>query len=107
MKHQFLRVMETFRNVNISQTPNYRTMLAIALHPKATFPKPAIVAASMKIEVNDTFINDPELFQPTVDAYVETLNRIYDQMLKDLSVTGYVENAFMVMAAQMSLTYTA
>ena len=107
MKKEFLRFIEKIRTTEVSQAPNYKTMLAIAKHPEAYYPNPEEVAAHIRINVNETFVNDPELFETTVDAYVKCFTRIYDQIKIDFPHQDIrVFNAYMS-SMDLSLTYTA
>lgn len=111
MKQQFLNMVESLRaaTTGLSKMPNYITLLALAKHPKALYRNPAEVASLIQINVNDDFVNDPELFVPTVDAYVEMLNCIYKQLLADFPYGEHGEtarNIFMNMVKTMTLTYT-
>ena len=107
MKRQFLDMLENMAATDISTMPNYKTMLALAKHPEAYYPNPEVVAATIKINVSQSFIDDPELFEPTVNAYVKMLSRLYDQ-LKTIrpGKPSVAEQMFMAMIQEMSLTYT-
>ena len=105
MKNQILDMIRGMSQMDISIAPNYKTMLAIGRHPEAYFPNPMQTAASIKINVNEEFVGDHELFQPAVDAYVKTLSRIYDQLKKDMN-TAVADKVFAIMAKDMTLTYT-
>lgn len=89
---------------DINQTPNYKTQLAIANHPEAWYPNPVEIAFAIEVEVNDNFVNDPE-FPKIIDAYVKTLTRIYDQLIKDLPV-DVAGRVFAQMATKFALRYT-
>lgn len=103
MKRQFLAVMENVRTVDIKSTPNYKVMLAIAKHPEAYFPDPELTAAGLKINVTEEFVNDPELFEPTVEAYVKALSRIYDQLKRDFPA-GTADRMFPIMMSRGDFT---
>lgn len=107
LKQEFLGFIETIKEAGrtVGETPMYKTFLAIATHPEAYYPNPEEIAANIKIEVCPEFVNDPELFQPTVDAYVKALSQIYDQLKRDLPRPGAADAAFRVMAAQISIKY--
>lgn len=105
MKRQFLAAMENVRTVDIKSTPNYKVMLAIAKHPEAAFPDPELTAAGIIINVNEEFINDPELFESTVEAYVKALSRIYDQLKHDFP-PHLVDRMFSIMMNRGDFTLT-
>lgn len=104
MDSQFLEIVKSLATVDVRTTPVYKTALAIAKHPKAKFPNPVETAFSIEIEVNQDFVDDPD-FQTVVDAYVETLNRIYAQMCEDFS-REQAEAIFNRMATKLTLKYT-
>lgn len=104
-------MLESMAQTDLSTVPNYKTMLALAKHPEAYYPNPEVVAATIKINVNHNFVTDPELFQPTVDAYVKMLSRLYDQLKTDVKRASFdkgpvADQMFMAMVPEMSLTYT-
>ena len=100
-------ILEQMNQVDIGNTPNYKTMLAIGNHPEAYFPNPMETAARIVINVNDGFINDAELFNATVDTYVKLLSRMYDQLKRDMNPC-VAERVFITMTSgpQLSLTCT-
>ena len=111
MKQQFIDVIEQQSQLDISTAPNYRTMVALAKHPEAYYPTPDIVAATIKINVNNDFVEDSELFELTINAYVKMLSRLYDQLKHDVTRSSFdsgpvADRMFMAMASEMSLTYT-
>lgn len=83
MKTEFLNLIKNIAGLDISSSPNYKTILALAKHPKAFYPNPALVASKLKIDVNQEFVNDKDLFEPTVDVYVNCLSKLYSQMQND------------------------
>ena len=104
MDSQFLQNVEQLATVDIRSTPNYKTMLAIANHPKATFPHPDETAFGMEVNVNQDFVDDKD-FQRVVDAYVTTLNRIFDQLKSDHPFPVAVR-IFEKMGTKLSLKYS-
>ena len=105
MKHQFLSIVRNLSQTDISTLPNYKTMLAIGRHPEAYFPNPMETAAHIEMDVNDAFVNDPELFKTAVDAYVKTLSRLYDQLKRDMNACE-ADRVFTVLAQNLTLSYT-
>ncbi len=106
MKEQFREILETLRTLDISVTPNYRTMKALANHPEAYYPMPEVVAAKVKINVNEDFVNDEALFNETLDCYVKCLSRIYSQLKADFPMNHDQMFAAMVDSLNLTLTYT-
>jgi hypothetical protein len=105
MKSEFIDLVGNLAELNISNLPNYKTMLAIGRHTEAKFPNPMETAARIKIEVNECFVNNPTLFNTTVDAYVKVLNNIWDQLKKDMP-EEVANRVFVIMASTMTLSYT-
>ena len=103
MDSQFLEIVKSLATVDVRTTPNYQTAKAIANHPKAKFPNPVGTAFAMEIDVNEDFVTDPD-FQTVVDAYVNTLNRIYAQMQADFP--NDAEGIFNRMGSKLSLKYS-
>ena len=100
--------METMREMgklDISSAPHYKVISAIANHPRVIFPNPGVLAAGMKIEVNQDFVDDKEMFDTAIDNMVSCLNNIYDVLCRDFGVTaGYA--MFLAIAKEFSLKYT-
>lgn len=103
MDSQFLEIVQSLATVDVRTTPNYKTAKAIANHPNAKFPNPVETAFAIEMEVNEDFVNDSD-FQTVVDAYVNTLNRIYAQMCDDFPKQA--DAIFNRMATKLSLKYS-
>lgn len=100
--------METMRamgTVDISSAPHYKVISAIANHPSVIFPNPGVLASGMKIEVNQDFVDDKEMFDTAVNNIVAYLNNIYDVLLRDFGVTAGSQ-MFVTVAKEFSLKYT-
>lgn len=100
---EFMGFVRQLSKIEVDSAPGYKVAKAIATHPKVSFPNPVETAFSIQVEVNEDFVNDPD-FAEVVDAYVTTLNRIYDQLLNDFPVEAVV--VFRQMAKTMTLKYS-
>lgn len=104
MKRQFIdQILVQIQTVKIDKTPAYRTMMALANHPARLFPRE--IVGGITIDVNESFVNDPELFHPTVNAYVNLLNTLYSALQRDVGHEDAVK-ILTFQAQKMSLTYT-
>ena len=108
MKDQFLDILNNIKNTNVSEAPNFRVLKALAVSPEVKYPFPLLVAASIKINVNENFVNDEELFDKTIKIYVSILNDIWYELVKMSSLEAKHRpfTAFFAMVERMSIEYS-
>lgn len=106
MKDQFEQLLKQLDDLDITMSPNYITMKALANHLEAYYPNPEVVAASIKINVGQNFVDNTDLFERTVDAYVKCLSRMYSQMQYDFPRRGVAEQMFSTMIGSLKLDLT-
>ena len=104
MRDQFLDILNQIKNTKLFETPNFRVLKALAVSPDVRYSYPLLVAASIKINVNEKFVNDEELFNETIKIYVYVLNQIFDELVKISYLEA--ERAFLKMVESMSIEYS-
>ncbi len=103
MNSDFLKLFTNLAAVNVAETPNYVTALAIARHPQAIFQFREQVAFSIKIDVDYAFIKDRD-FDTVITAYVTTMNNLYSQLSKDVG-EDELNPIFLGIVKNMTLKY--
>lgn len=104
MRNQFLKFAKDFSTVDVAGSPGYKTLLALAKHPEAYYPDPDETAGNIKIEVDQSFVDDQELFDATIDGYVKGLSRLYNQLVRDFPLRT-ANNIFASTVKTMVLKY--
>lgn len=86
MKEDFLNQLRDIKEQDLSKLPKYITMLAIrdSLIRKEIESKEAnLLVGSIKINVNQNFINDAEFMEQSIDLFSDILVKVYCQMTQD------------------------
>jgi len=91
--------------VDLSKTPNYITLKALVNHPERIFSSGEDILSRMKIDVNQTFVDDKELFDTVVDGTIEILNEMHDLLVRDFAGDGPM--MFKNMVSTVSISYSA
>ena len=79
LKEQFLEVMKNFMESDFSKSPNFITIKR--LHEELVKngfngDEASTVLGKLDIQVNSEFVEDKELFDTTIIAYVDAIKRI-------------------------------
>jgi hypothetical protein len=105
MNPAFSYMISSMTTLDFSKTPSYITRLALAKSPDTLYPNPSEVAFTMKVEVNEEFVNSPN-FPEVISAYVTLLNNLYAQLTEDFSDIDEANKLFAIATNSLSLTYT-
>lgn len=104
-RDSYLKMVRHFRTIDVETTPSWILMTRLINHPSILYPNRVEVAASLKIDVSEAFINDTELVSETVLTYVHVLNSIW-KLLDKKNPYDVSKNTFMAIVKNMSITYT-
>lgn len=85
MKYEHLERMEVITNLKVEETPTYVTVKALSKKLSDYFEedKVNIFLKNITINVDETFIEDEEVFEKTIDAYITLFVNIDEVCTKD------------------------
>lgn len=103
MKEKFLKMLDGLSNADVLASPRfivlkrfYEKLLEFFSEGLASF-----VASTLKVDVDDSFVQDEELLQKTIDVYVKLvvdLKKAFDSIHPDFFMNVIAKN-------EMTLTY--
>jgi hypothetical protein len=102
---RFLELLEDMNSIDVSKTPKFVVIEALAKHPAAKYPDPVLFASQVKVEVNQEFIDDKKLMKTTIDTVVNVANKMWDALRERFSVTESVK-LFNRLVQDITITYT-
>lgn len=90
---------------NIAETPSFRwksRLLGLLINQ---IPNAALVVGRMKVDINQNFAGDEELFEPSLELYSRQIVAMWDQV-KKLPLSTHDQAVFFVESVKdLSLTY--
>ena len=98
-------MMNSLADIEVGKTPNFKLLVILGNSQKAIYPNKSFVAARIKMNVNEEFINDKELVASVEDGYVTALNKIWLALLENFGALQ-AEKMLVEMAGSMTITYT-
>ncbi len=106
MRNEFLEILTNLDNTDLGKTPNYIFMKNFAIRGEhfGSYPCATFITSKIKINVNQNFIEDKELFDKTIETYINCLNRLWKQLKNDFGELAGKE-MFLEMVGQMSIEY--
>lgn len=106
MRDQMLDICKQLKTMDASKLPSFVVMKAIATHKDGRFPNPWETAACINVNVNEEFVKDKELVDSVVDAYVHTLNSMYDGIFAEVQTFSDADTIFMTWVKKQEITIT-
>jgi hypothetical protein len=113
LREEFNEILDNIINVDVDDAPNSILMKALAEADGIDYPKPILVACSMTLDVDQSFVDDTELLSKTVEVYVSVLNKIWIHIVylkRSLDTPEQLqekEDAFLRLVKGMSIKYNS